>query len=178
MNFRGLKSIIVFAVAAVFSLGLFGGVAAAAGPADAVKAFFAAAAKGDLKAYKELSTGRMLRKIPKPGSSGYKSMTVIGSSLKSVDNVQVKGDKAQAVAHLDVKKIEAAIMASAKEDLAKRVKDPKKQAEQLKKYEKMAATYAKRMSTVKVLLERKGGKWLVSRLKRIEPAKAETKPAK
>ena len=166
-----VKSLWVITLAAVFSLGLFVGVAAAAGPADAVKAFFGAAANGDLKAYKALTTGQMAKRPPKPGSRNYKMMKMIGEAFKSVDNVQIKGDKATAVAHMDSKKLAAGIIATTKEDLEKKIKDPKKRAKQLKMIRAFAAIFAIRLSKFNVELEKKDGKWLVSRLKPIKPKK-------
>ncbi len=166
----------VVVLAAAFGLGATAVVAAAEGPADVLKAFFAAAGKGDLAACKAMSTGRVAEKVPQPKTRSFRRMKRIGVSFKSVEDVQIKGNLATAVVYLDKQKLVAAFVNSimAYWDRKNPNQDPKARQAKYNQIKTFATGFAERVNRFDALLEKKNGKWLVSRLMVCRP---EGKPA-
>jgi hypothetical protein len=157
-------------VALIFTMGLCLGATNAAASAESdvaavMKAYFGAAAKGDLEMMKKLSLGKAAQNLPKKGSKGYKMMMMMGAAYEKAVDIKVAGDKAMAMAVFNVKAMEKALNQMAMEDLAK-MKDPKKREQAEKMMKQMIPQLAQRMSRVPVQLMKKGGRWVISGFKK------------
>jgi hypothetical protein len=157
-------------LAAALGLGSTVGVAAAAGPDEALAAFFAAAGKGDLAACKALSTGRVAEKLPQPKTRSYRRMKRIGVSFKGVEDLRIKGSLATAVVVLDKQKLVQAFVDSIMAYWDRTHKpDPKARDAKFQQVKKFALGFAERVNKFDALLELKNGKWLVARLMVVRP---------
>ncbi len=163
---------LVLALALMLSLGLAGS-ALAASPGDTVKAYFAAAAKGDFDGMKKLTTGRAQENINKASPQAKKIIPGMGAAFQKVTDVKVTGDKATAIAHLDPVKVAKVMWDMGKANLAK-IKDPKQRAQAEKFMKTMFQKMAMQISKLRVELVKKGGDWLISNagpLKKKKPVK-------
>jgi hypothetical protein len=164
------SSKIAVIVALIFALGLGLGVSTASASAESevaavMKAYFGAAAKGDLDTMKKLSVGKAAQNLPKKATKGYKMMMMMGAAYEKSTGIKVAGDKAAAVAVFNVKAMQKALNQMAMEDLAK-MKDPKKREQAEKMMKQMIPQLAQRMSQVPVQLMKKGGRWVISGFKK------------
>ncbi|MBU1742564.1 MAG: hypothetical protein KKC37_13560 [Proteobacteria bacterium] len=157
-------------LALVMSLGL-AGTALAASPVDTIKAYFAAAAKGDLEGMKKLTTGRANEDINKATPRDKQIIPGIGAAFQKVTDVKITGDKATAIAHLDATKLAKVMWDTGKVNLAK-IKDPKQRAQAEKFMKDMYKKMALEIWKLKVELVKKGGAWLISNT---EPLKKDKK---
>jgi hypothetical protein len=160
------SSRIAIIIALVVSLGLFLGVSTAAAAAEddvkaAMKAYFGAAAKGDLETMKKMSLGKAAQNLPKKATKGYKMMMMMGAAYEKAVDVKVAGEKAMGTAVFNLAAMQKALSAMAMDDLAK-MKDPKKRAQAEKMMKQMIPQLAQRMSRVPVQLVKKGGQWMIS----------------
>ena len=70
-----------------------------------VRAFFAATARGDLAAIKDLMTGPAMAKLVAHGKQYLAKIKLAGGSFKKVGQVTIEGDRARATVIVDVNKV-------------------------------------------------------------------------
>ena len=138
-------------------------------PEGAIKGLFAAMAKGDADGMKNYVSGKAAEKMPKKGSKDFAQMQKFGTALKAVREVKVVGDKATALAVIDMKKVVSAeefkklkTMVTFIKAMAAKTKDPAKKKEleaKLKEFEKGEIS-------LPINLAKQGGKWKIVDLKK------------
>ncbi|MBU0513500.1 MAG: hypothetical protein KJ621_01895 [Proteobacteria bacterium] len=154
------RKILVIVMSLALSLGL-AATALAGSPSGTVKAYFAAAAKGDFEGVKKVTTGKARMNIEKASPQSKKIIPGMGAAFTGVTDEKITGDKATAIAHLDPAKVAKVMWDMGQASLAK-IKDPKQRAQAEKMLKGMFASMAKKISKLKVDLVKKGGAWLIS----------------
>ena len=135
--------------------------AAADTPKQAIKAFFAAMAKGDRAAMSKMVTGRISSTMPAQGSKRLKLMVIMGKAFKAIEKIKVSGQKTWTLVVLRGEVVAGFMMAEVKGRLAK-IKDPKKRAAFKQAMKRHANEMTKKDARFRLGLVKKGGKWLIS----------------
>ena len=166
------RMLVAVAVAVAFALGMMvgcGGSKSSGGSPEAtIKAFFAAAAKGDVDAMKKMVTGDNAAKlVGKTDAKSIAMMKAFGAAFKDASDVKIDKDTATATVNLDKDKLVALFLDAQKAKIAE-MKDPKQKAQAEKMmalFKAMAPKLAEKMSKFPVKLAKKDGKWLITDLK-------------
>ena len=127
----------------------------------AVKTFLVAAQKGDVVHLKKLTTGPFRQSLESLGPEGLAYIKAIGSMIKAVDSVFVRGNRADVSVSTDPAKVTAVAKALIESELAG-VTDPAKRRLLLRRLEADLPRMVKRMARIKVIMALQAGKWLVT----------------